>query len=227
MSSPGRTKRRPAEAGRRTGGLPILGRLQVPPERKDAARNRVRILQAARKLLQTRCIRDIGMDDVAKAAGVGKGTVYRRFEDRASLCRALLHDEAIKLQNEVLAGFSLADTTPWGERIKRLLDALFDFALTNAPLLSEAQAFDRGHPERFSHPAHAWQRETLGLYLERAIASKEVESLNPTVVADLILAGLDPDLLQFHLQSGQTETGLRREFQAFWRRALSLSDDGE
>ena len=200
--------------------LPIVSQSLAPVERKDAARNRARILEAARGLLKTKCIREICMDDVARAAGVGKGTVYRRFEDRASLCRALLHDEAIRLQNEVLKGFELPEGTPWMKRIERLLQALMDFAMENAPLLSEAQAFDRGGPNRFEHPAHAWQRDTLSLYLDRAIRAGEIGPLSTVVVADLVLAGLDPDLLQYHLQQGFGRAALEEELRAFWKKTL-------
>jgi AcrR family transcriptional regulator len=67
-------------------------------ERADAARNRERILTAARRLLGRRPIHEICMDEVAREAGVGKGTVYRRFADRSSLCHALLDDSERTLQ---------------------------------------------------------------------------------------------------------------------------------
>ena len=51
------------------------------PLRKDAERNRQRILASARILFAERGV-DVGLDDVARHAGVGVGTVYRRFPDR-------------------------------------------------------------------------------------------------------------------------------------------------
>src|SRR5262249_17388381 len=124
--------------------LPILGQALPVAERADAARNRVAILDAARRLLKKRPIGEICMDELAEAAGVGKGTLYRRFEDRSSLCHALLHDNAMALQAFVLRGFDLPRSASWIERLERLLSALFDFTFDNASLLSEAAAFERG-----------------------------------------------------------------------------------
>ena len=74
------------------------------PERADAARNRRRALEAARRLVAERGADAVTMDDVAAAAGVGKGTLYRRFGDRHGLLLALLDDEERALQEAILRG---------------------------------------------------------------------------------------------------------------------------
>ena len=61
--------------------LPVSGR---PRERSDAARNRELILAAARRLFDEEGPAAVSMDRVAEEAGVGKGTLYRRFGDRAA-----------------------------------------------------------------------------------------------------------------------------------------------
>jgi len=124
--------------------LPVAGRAEPPPERADAARNRARILSAARKLLGRRPIHEICMDELAKAAGVGKGTLYRRFADRSSLCLALLDDGERDLQERVLARFGLPSDAPAIEHLFVLLEALVAFTMENAALLAEAAAFERG-----------------------------------------------------------------------------------
>lgn len=62
----------------------------VPTERSDAARNRVRLLEAAARLVAERGAEHVTMHEVAEAAGVGKGTLFRRFGDRDGLLLALL-----------------------------------------------------------------------------------------------------------------------------------------
>ncbi len=62
----------------------------VPAERADAARNRVRLLEAAARLVAERGAEHVTMHEVAEAAGVGKGTLFRRFGDRDGLLLALL-----------------------------------------------------------------------------------------------------------------------------------------
>lgn len=192
-----------------------------PVERADAARNRAAILDAARKLLRERPIDQICMDAVAEAAGVGKGTLYRRFADRASLCRALLHDDAIVLQERVLAGFELPPEAPWLMRLDRVLDGIFDFVVGHAALLSEAAAYERGTHGRFSHPAHEWQRRTVAMYLTRAAKVGELPACpRPEVTADLLLSALDPDLLRWQLDQGRTVSELREDFRTYWRHGV-------
>src|SRR5688572_14050048 len=83
-----------------------LPMLSVGPtrERADAARNRRKVLDAAAHLFAARGIDMVSMDDVATAAGVGKGTVYRRFGDRSGLAAALLDERETELQDRMLFG---------------------------------------------------------------------------------------------------------------------------
>src|SRR5258707_14756445 len=73
-------------------------------ERADAARNRERILCAARRLFDERGAGCVSMDDVAEAAGVGKGTLFRRFGSRASLAAAVLSQRERGLQEALTRG---------------------------------------------------------------------------------------------------------------------------
>src|SRR4051794_36705275 len=82
--------------------LPLLG--TPPPERRDAARNRVALLEAAERLVATRGIDAVTMDAVAAEAGVGKGTVFRRFDSREGLMAALLNHSETEWQASVISG---------------------------------------------------------------------------------------------------------------------------
>jgi len=82
--------------------LPLLD--ARPPERRDAARNRVALLEAAQRLIERCGIDKVTMDAVAEAAGVGKGTVFRRFESREGLMGALLNHSETEWQAAVISG---------------------------------------------------------------------------------------------------------------------------
>jgi AcrR family transcriptional regulator len=82
--------------------LPLLG--GPPAERSDAARNRVRLLDAAQELVERCGPRAVTMDAVAAAAGVGKGTVFRRFQSREGLMAAVLDHSETEWQALVLSG---------------------------------------------------------------------------------------------------------------------------
>jgi AcrR family transcriptional regulator len=73
-------------------------------ERADAARNRARVLAAAADLFATRDPRTVTMDDIAKAARVGRATVYRRYPDTWSIAVALLDEHERALQERLLRG---------------------------------------------------------------------------------------------------------------------------
>src|ERR1700730_19179109 len=73
-------------------------------ERADAARNRERILCAARRLFDERGAGCVSMDEVAEAAGVGKGTLFRRFGSRALLAAAVLSERERDFQEAIIRG---------------------------------------------------------------------------------------------------------------------------
>jgi AcrR family transcriptional regulator len=77
-----------------------------PPrvERADAMRNRQRLLATAREMLAEQGADRLTMDGLAERAGLGKGTVFRRFGTRAGIFQALLDDEEHAFQERVLAG---------------------------------------------------------------------------------------------------------------------------
>ena len=76
----------------------------VPPERADAARNRRHLLATAREMLAEQGADRLTMDALAERAGLGKGTVFRRFGTRAGIFQALLDDDERDFQQQVLSG---------------------------------------------------------------------------------------------------------------------------
>lgn len=86
-------------------GRPLLPLLGAPPtERRDAALNRERLLAAADRLIDRFGTDAVTMEAVASEAGVGKGTVFRRFESREGLMAALLNRSEIAWQASVMSG---------------------------------------------------------------------------------------------------------------------------
>jgi AcrR family transcriptional regulator len=73
-------------------------------ERADAARNRRRLLAAAREIITREGAGKLTMDGLAERASLGKGTVFRRFGTRAGIFQALLDDDERDFQEQVLRG---------------------------------------------------------------------------------------------------------------------------
>jgi AcrR family transcriptional regulator len=88
-----------------TAERPLLPLLEdVTPERRDAARNREALLVAANQLIDHCGIEGVTMDALAAKAGVGKGTVFRRFGSREGLMAALLNFSETEWQASVISG---------------------------------------------------------------------------------------------------------------------------
>ena len=83
------------------GALPL-----GPPreERADAARNRAHLIEVARQMVAELGAENVTMDALAERAGLGKGTVFRRFRTRAGIFVALLDEEEKRFQERVIGG---------------------------------------------------------------------------------------------------------------------------
>ena len=116
-------------------------------ERADAARNRQRILEAASRLIEERGIEDVSMQDVAEAACVGTGTLYRRFGDRAGLAFALLDEHTRDFQNALLTGDPpLGPGAPAADRLRAFGDGYVDILERHSDLLLVASPNGRDGP---------------------------------------------------------------------------------
>ena len=84
--------------------VPVVPWGAQPAERADAARNRQHLLAVAREMLAADGADKLTMDGLAERAGLGKGTVFRRFGTRAGIFQALLDDDERAFQQQVLSG---------------------------------------------------------------------------------------------------------------------------
>jgi AcrR family transcriptional regulator len=112
-------------------------------ERADAVRNREAILAAALRLIGEHGLDAICMEDVAAAAGVGKGTVFRRFGDREGLVSAVVARCARDWQAEADALLT-ADDRPAAERVVVFVGRLFDFVVESLPLVRALEQVTQG-----------------------------------------------------------------------------------
>ncbi len=172
--------------------LPVLG-VGVVRERADAARNRLRVLSAAERLFATRGVGGVTMDDVAAEAGVGKGTLYRRFGDKGGLAVALLDERERELQQRMLSGAPpLGPGAPPTTRLAAFVAAYLNLVVRQLDLVLLSETSTPG--ARLRTGAHAFWRQHCR-YLLRDAGSPE-----PDVGADLILAGLAAEQVRHWLQ---------------------------
>ncbi len=162
-----------------------------PQERGDAARNRVLLLDAARRLIAERGADAVTTDDIAAAAGVGKGTLFRRFGSRAGLMIVLLDEDEKSEQQAFL--FGPPPLGPGAPALDRLLAYGRDrlkFVHAHHALLSDA---NRDAQMRFNAPATLHHRHVRVL-LEAADTAGDLDAQ-----ATALLALLDADYVHHQL----------------------------
>ena len=179
--------------------LPLVA--SQAPLRADAQRNRRKILDAAAALLTDRGVDGLTMDELARRAGVGKGTLYRNFTDKPGIASALLDDRVRDMHARMLQGPPpLGPGAPGGERLSAFVDAYLRHIAGNLDLvlLTESSSpkgrFDRqGYPFWRRHVeiliAEMWTTGTL----ERSDAntSDPIATRAEAVMAVLSAAQLD------------------------------------
>ena len=169
--------------------LPIADPAQAPHERADAARNRQRILAAAADLVAERGIEHVSMDDVARAACVGTGTLYRRFGDRAGLALALLDDHTRAFQDALISGPPpVGPGVPATDRLHAFGDGYLDLLERHADILAVAVPLHRG-------PSGPDQLNATHLAI---LLREAAPSVDPEFTAWALLATLHPSR---HLQA--------------------------
>ncbi|WP_420644170.1 TetR/AcrR family transcriptional regulator [Candidatus Leptofilum sp.] len=175
-------------------------------ERRDAAANRIRILQTAEKLFAEQGVANVNMADIAQAAKVGKGTLYRRFTNKAELCLALMDTQMIDFQNGMIARMQQmsAQNMPKMEQLDQFMDALIYFTDAHAPLLCEVQRaglLQEQDSDGLELP-HFWQYMTVSGLLKTAVANGELpEGLDIDYLADALLAPLKADLFYYQRET--------------------------
>ena len=152
-------------------------------ERADAARNREHLLVTARAMLADVGVDGLTMDGLARAAGLGKGTIFRRFGSRAGLLRELLNDSEMTFQEGFFSG--PPPLGPGAEPVERLVafgrERLRLVTLQGDLLRSvEAEA-----EHRYSAPAHAASAMHVQMLLGQAGVDGDLQVLTLTLLSSL------------------------------------------
>jgi AcrR family transcriptional regulator len=172
--------------------LPVLGAGQRP--RSDAVRNRALILGTAERLFRERGVENVSMDAIACGAGVGKGTLFRRFGDRASLVRALLEERETGFQESFIRGEPpLGPGAPAVDRLVAFGEALLDFTARHGEFLLAAETGGPG--VRFRSPVSAAYHAHAQMLVRTG-----APGLDASHVADALLSVLSAELVMHQLR---------------------------
>lgn len=160
-------------------------------ERADAARNRQRVLTAAEQLFAQPG--PVTMEDIARAAGVGRATLYRRYPDPASIALALLDEHERRLQQALISGPPpLGPGATPTTRLAAFYSEMIDLLDSHLHLALHGET----GPTRFTTGAYAFWRAHIRTLLVAAAIPK------PDALVDILLAPLAPELYQFQRTRG-------------------------
>jgi AcrR family transcriptional regulator len=179
------------------------------PLRRDAERNRQRILEAARVVFAERGLRG-SHDEIARAAGVGVGTVYRRFPDKEELIDALFEARIEEIAE--IARAAVADPDPW--------DALVGFLIRTQELQSE----DRGLNEIMLGGGRGAARATAARSLIAPLVARVLERAKDAGVVRADIELTDLPLIQLAIATIAESS--RDVAPDAWRRTMTLVLDG-
>ncbi len=193
--------------------LPIANRPRSR-ERADAARNRARVLDAAAWLFAHADGRELTMEQIAAAAGVGKATLYRRYPDVPSIALALLDEHERELQERLLRGAPpLGPGARPADRLAAFYGAMVELLERHGHLALAAETGER----RYRSGAYsAWALHVGGLLAASGLGD------HPALV-DALLAPLAPDVYRHQRISGLAAEQVAADLGALARRALTPS----
>ncbi len=159
-----------------------------PRERADAARNRQRVLDAAGRLFAGADPASVTMGDIARAAGVGRATLYRRYPDTAAIAEALLDEHERRLQQELITGSPpLGPGAPAADRLAAFYAAMVELLDQHLHLALGAEV---GHA-RYATGAYGFWRLHVRALLVQARAP------DPDTLVEILLAPLAPEVYRY------------------------------
>lgn len=180
--------------------LPVLG--ERPRMRADAVRNHRKVLLAARRLFERDGVDAVSMDAIAAEAGVGKGTLFRRFGDRATLARSVLDEREREFQERLIRGPApLGPGAPPVDRLAAFGAGFVGLLEHHGDLLLAAEA--GGSPcARFRTAPYAFYRTHVDLLVREA-----APELDSVYVAEVVMEALGAALYRHQRETRGAQPG--------------------
>ncbi|SFJ70380.1 transcriptional regulator, TetR family [Paenibacillus sp. UNC496MF] len=170
-------------------------------ERRDAAENRQRILNAAQKLFELQGVGQVSMNQIAQEAQIGPGTLYRRYRNKSELCLDLIKDQLVLLFDDIDAYLEANRQEAPGRRLRKVIALFLRFREKKAQLLTGVEdggAPGRTRPRSQSPVYEELHRQFAGLFDELAAADDRPGPRPDSVFkADILLTALTRDAYLF------------------------------
>jgi AcrR family transcriptional regulator len=173
--------------------------MQIRKERKDAIEYRRIILQKAQLLFTEYGVDGVTMHQIAKSAGIGQGTLYRRYAHKGELCQDLMKESSQHLCDAIQSCLDHNKHLPVKERLAMALEICLDFIEKHYDWLISIQAptCEARLSLIYQSPLYCFMHNVFNkLLIEAAPSSNEI-SEDAAFKADTMLAFMNPGLYLF------------------------------
>lgn len=173
-------------------------------KRRDAREHRLRILGAAQELFSRQGVDAVSMHQIAMAAGIGQGTLYRCYAHKGELCMDLLYERHEQFVSAIEAFFAAAWDQPVLERLRGFLKRMVAFLEAESDLLGPIaqvsplmrQSFCADEKPSRQEPFDWLYQLFTGLFTE-AVARGELAPFDIEYTADALLTAIFPLTYRF------------------------------
>lgn len=169
------------------------------PERRDAAENRQRILNAALRLFEQNGVEQVSMNQIAAEAQIGPGTLYRRYRNKSELCLDLIKDNVDLLFADIDEYLEANRKNPPDQRLRGILQLFIRFREKKAQLLAgvEESTSANSLKSRKRSPIYDELHQLLFALFEEMNNTTDQNYPNSVFIADMLLMALSKDFYHF------------------------------
>lgn len=162
------------------------------PERRDAARNRQRILDTAHKLFEQYGVEQVSMNQIATEAQIGPGTLYRRYRNKGELCLDLIKDSIDLFFDDIEAYLQESETVPAEQKLKEVISSFICFREKKAQLLTGFEE-TKSIKSRAQSPLYVELHQILVQLFDEMTGREQKPYLHSAFKADMMLMALSSD----------------------------------
>ncbi|MED4217166.1 TetR/AcrR family transcriptional regulator [Priestia megaterium] len=162
------------------------------PERRDAARNRQRILDTAHKLFEQYGVEQVSMNQIATEAQIGAGTLYRRYRNKGELCLDLIKDSIDLFFDDIEAYLQESETVPAEQKLKEVISSFICFREKKAQLLTGVEE-TKSIKSRAQSPLYIELHQILVQLFDEMRGREQKPYLHSAFKADMMLMALSSD----------------------------------
>lgn len=176
------------------------------------------ILQTTESLFSKYGVENVSMHQIAKAAKVGQGTMYRRYANKGDLCMDLMKDHFHDFQDSVRRFLESAESLPVKERLLAVFQELIRFLEKHMHLFETIQSSPMircAHTRTtfYKSPPYVFMHSVITSLLEEAIRSEAARPVDADFTAHMLMASINPKVyILLKKEKGYTTDEIIKKF---------------